>query len=567
MIYCINPNCSDRENNDEETSCSACSTPLYVNNRFKIKRKVLSDEVTEIHEIIDNQSSFSGSSGALKILKIFKGHDPERKKIFENEANILQSLNNESIPKTDALSDFFELRIEASNQSILCLIMQRFEGETLEEYVREFGAISQSKAIDYLQQLANILIYIHSKEHDEYLGIIHRDIKPSNIIVRPNGSLALIDFGFALKITQDYLSQLRTGEIPSVFSMFYTAPEQQERRPIIQSDYYALGKTIIFAITGKPLYEIEFHKETLQLLWKGYAKVDKPFAQVIDKLTESNPLKRPLDIESFSQLIFQTLPASINKHRLLRSKPIQFALIFASTLIIFGLFYLSKVWLSQIYLVEGNKALIENRYSDAKEKLKLSASFYPNFDAYNNLGIACNETGELDCAFQSYNNAISTNPQNWVGYYQLGNYYEDLQNPNFQKAEKQYEKAIKLGNGRATIAINNLARLLILRGDYGNAKKYLLQGLGSVKDKRTEANLMKNLGWLYTQLHQYQEAKEFLKQSIKLTPELNAAHCLLSQVYKVDGVQSDRDKEVKLCRNLNGKDILLPEVSKWRNES
>jgi Tfp pilus assembly protein PilF len=563
VIYCINPNCESRINLDEVTKCAACSTSLRINNRFILIKKIEIDEQVECFEIIDNQSGYSGPAGSHKILKILKNLDPERREAFINESEILQSLNHEGIPKVDALYDSFELNIKASNRKIYCLIMSKFEGVTLERYIEDFGAISQEQAINFLHQIANILSYIHTKEFDDFIGIIHRDIKPSNIIVQPNYKLALIDFGFALQMTERYFNQMRKGELSAVTSMFYTAPEQQSRKPVLQSDYYSLGMTIIFAVTGKPIYEIEVQPTTWKLKWKKYTKIAKPLIDVLEKLTESNPTKRPADAEALDKLLHQTLLSNLRTYNLYRSKFFLFLAFTVAVFVILGLVQLARNRISNYLLDLGNKALKENQFTDARHKLEDAVRVLPNANAYNNLGIACNELGDLNCEKHSYEKAIALSPQNWAGYYQLGMYYEDKLNPDFREAERLYRKAVEL-NPRALLANNNLVRVLILNANYRQAEAFLNQSINLTMDKKSEAVLKKNFGWLYVQTRQYDKAEKQLKKSITLDPSLISPHCLLAKVYESQGVSASN--EIQLCLSLNGEDAVYPEVSRWRKQ-
>lgn len=67
--------------------------------------------------------------------------------------------------------------------------MEWIEGVDLQRWIEENSAISQDKALDWLRQITEILAYIHEQK------VFHRDLKPSTLMLRPHGTLILIDFG------------------------------------------------------------------------------------------------------------------------------------------------------------------------------------------------------------------------------------------------------------------------------------------------------------------------------------------------------------------------------------
>ena len=126
-----------------------------------------------------------------------------------------------------------------------CIVMEYIEGETLSTIV-ERGVLKEKQALEYITQIGTALTEIHCQ------GLLHRDVKPLNIMVRSDGSGAvLIDFGIARKfasgVTKTYLPAVTQGFAPI---------EQYEWRSIqdTYTDVYALAATLYFALTGiKPV--------------------------------------------------------------------------------------------------------------------------------------------------------------------------------------------------------------------------------------------------------------------------------------------------------------------------
>jgi CheY-like chemotaxis protein len=103
--------------------------------------------------------------------------------------------------------------------------------------------ISPAQALDYLRQMAAALRAIHA------VGVLHRDLKPGNVMLRNDGSLALIDFGLAKQLKLD-MEITATGEIFG--TPYYMSPEQGHGAPVDErSDLYSVGVIFYEMLTGK----------------------------------------------------------------------------------------------------------------------------------------------------------------------------------------------------------------------------------------------------------------------------------------------------------------------------
>ena len=127
-----------------------------------------------------------------------------------------------------------------------CLIMEYIEGETLSALVKRQGVLSEEKALLYIGQIGSALWDIHQQ------GLLHRDVKPNNIMVRNDGSGAvLIDLGIATKFVPGVTQTHLCGRTPG-----YTPLEQYEWRSQLgpYTDVYALAATLYVLLTrNKPV--------------------------------------------------------------------------------------------------------------------------------------------------------------------------------------------------------------------------------------------------------------------------------------------------------------------------
>ncbi|NJL85238.1 MAG: serine/threonine protein kinase [Leptolyngbyaceae cyanobacterium SM1_1_3] len=286
MSYCINPQCSQRHNPDEALYCQACDTPLLIRERYRLLYPLREPDTwnpTEVFVVADR--------GTHKVLKLLK--NPRLQPLFQREVQALQSLCHAGIPKAEPDS-YFTLRLK-TGLPLYGLVMEKIEGETLEQWVTRNGPIEQAQALDWLCQLMEILGVLHQK------NLFHRDIKPSNIMRRPTGQLALIDFGTVRQITHTYLAKIGgQQDITSIVSPGYTPLEQINGKAVPQSDFYAVGRSLIFLLTGKSPLALSENTLTGQILWRSQAaSVTTWFADLVDQLAAPFPGQRPLNTPDY----------------------------------------------------------------------------------------------------------------------------------------------------------------------------------------------------------------------------------------------------------------------------
>lgn len=124
------------------------------------------------------------------------------------------------------------------------IVMDYIEGNSLDKALADSGPQSQDDVIDWAIQLCDVLGYLHSCKPP----IIYRDMKPANIMLKPDGNIALIDFGTAKTYEIDL------GETTGIGTIGYAAPEQYLGsglgRTDARTDIYCLGITLYHLLTG-----------------------------------------------------------------------------------------------------------------------------------------------------------------------------------------------------------------------------------------------------------------------------------------------------------------------------
>ncbi|WP_329068900.1 serine/threonine-protein kinase [Amycolatopsis sp. NBC_01480] len=199
-----------------------------------------------------------GRRVAIKLLRL-PGRDEELEERFAREARILATLDHAGVP---ALYDF------GTHDDRLFQVMQFVEGATVADLLAEHGPLPVPWAAAIAPQAAAVLVAAHTR------SVCHRDLKPANLMLCPDGSVKVMDFGLASIASggpgglaprpgsgawpqeaaeADVARFTRAGQLLGTPS--YMAPEQIQRglaEP--RSDLYALGCVLHEMLTGKQLF-------------------------------------------------------------------------------------------------------------------------------------------------------------------------------------------------------------------------------------------------------------------------------------------------------------------------
>ena len=229
--------------------------------------------------------------------EIFVAKIPLDKKLnakFEKESRILRSLaGHEGVPK------IFEM-IEVLNKKVL--IQEFIVGKTLYEVIER--DLEDKEVESVVIQLTDVVAHAHD------IGVVHRDIKPENVMVRPNGTITLLDFGAAKELKEKEMSATVTGSRP------YMAPEQIMGKSQRRSDVWAIGVVMYVLYTGMYPFYHEVEKILMDIILrtppsppsKFNEALDQDIERIIMKCLEKNPDKRYPNAKALKEDLLASIP-------------------------------------------------------------------------------------------------------------------------------------------------------------------------------------------------------------------------------------------------------------------
>jgi len=175
---------------------------------------------------------------AMKVLLPNLAGQKEFAERFLREVKVLASLNHPNIAA---------LRTAFMDNDRLVMIMEFVEGETLAQRCQA-GPVPIADSLHYVDSVLAALSYAHAH------NVIHRDIKPGNIMITPDGTVKLMDFGIAHSENSADLTKTGTA----LGSVRYMSPEQIQGGAIdARSDIYSLGVTLYELATGQPPFKAD----------------------------------------------------------------------------------------------------------------------------------------------------------------------------------------------------------------------------------------------------------------------------------------------------------------------
>ena len=225
---------------------------------------------------------------AIKLLHREMSADSDQLERFRREARAVAQLSH---PHIVGVIDAGE------DENRPYIVFEYVEGETLKDRIRRLGRLPVDESLAYAIEIARALGSAHA--HD----IVHRDVKPQNVLLDPEGSAKVTDFGIARSLRDDGL----TADGRVLGTTDYVSPEQALGHDVDgQSDIYSLGVVLFEMLTG----DVPFHGENQISVAMKHVREDLPDIQrmrpevsattaaVLDRMTDKDLAHRYADVPS-----------------------------------------------------------------------------------------------------------------------------------------------------------------------------------------------------------------------------------------------------------------------------
>jgi len=210
------------------------SPGTMLGGRYRLDERIAGGGMGDVWRGTDD---VLGRTVAVKILLAALLDEPGFAERFRGEARTMATINHPGVV------DVYDY---GNENATAFLVMEYIEGDALSRTLSRVGRLTPARTMALMAQAADALHAAHEK------GIVHRDVKPGNLLVRPNGTLVLTDFGIARSAAVGQLTA--AGSVLGTAS--YISPEQaagQGATPL--SDVYALGVVAYQCLSGRRPFE------------------------------------------------------------------------------------------------------------------------------------------------------------------------------------------------------------------------------------------------------------------------------------------------------------------------
>lgn len=250
-----------------------------INDRYLVIRAIGEGGMANVYLAHD---TILDRDVAIKVLRGDLSDDEKFVRRFQREAISASSLSHPNI---------VEMYDVGEDNGRYFIVMEYVPGKTLKSLIKRRGALTIPEVLDIMMQLTSAIAHAHASY------IIHRDIKPQNVLILDDGMVKITDFGIAMALNSNELTQ--TNSVMG--SVHYLPPEQANGSgSTIKSDIYSLGIMMYELLTGKLPFKgenaveiaIKQMKEPIPSVCKKNPEIPQSIENIILKACAKNPKNR-----------------------------------------------------------------------------------------------------------------------------------------------------------------------------------------------------------------------------------------------------------------------------------
>ena len=205
-------------------------TQRVLDQRYELQEKIGGGGMADVYKAMD---LVLGRTVAVKVLHEQFKSDQEFITKFQREAQAAAQLSHPNIV------NIYDVGASEGDHYI---VMEYVPGSTLKDLIKQQGHLPVAEALRIAGEIASALAHAHMH------GLVHCDIKPHNILMMPDGTAKVADFGIARAVTESTMTY--SGNV--VGSVHYFSPEQARGTLITpKSDVYSLGVVLYEMLTGQ----------------------------------------------------------------------------------------------------------------------------------------------------------------------------------------------------------------------------------------------------------------------------------------------------------------------------
>lgn len=207
-----------------------------LDGRYEITELIGIGGMAEVYKALDLMEN---RVVAVKILKNEYAGNADFVRRFRNESKAIAVLSHPNIVK------IYDVGF---SDKIQFIVMEYIDGVTLKEFMEQQGALKWKDSVHFIIQVLRALQHAHDR------GIVHRDIKPQNIMLFPDGTIKVMDFGIARFAREEG----KTISDKAIGSVHYISPEQARGDVTDEkSDIYSVGVMLYEMLTGTKPFDAD----------------------------------------------------------------------------------------------------------------------------------------------------------------------------------------------------------------------------------------------------------------------------------------------------------------------